>query len=675
MKTSSGSIRIGIDTGGTFTDFVIWRDGRLVNRKVLSTPRIPSGAVLGGLSDVLASSAGVFIVHGTTVATNALLEAKGGRIALVTTAGFEDVLAIGRQTRRELYRLQGETRTELVPRSRRFGLRERLSAAGRIERAPDPGEVERLVARVRRSGAEAVAVCLLHSYANPAHERIVADALRAAGILVSVSNEILPEYREYERTSTTAVNAYLMPVMDRYLDDLETGTGRAELRIMQSNGGWLAPGRARREPIRTALSGPAGGAVGALATARASGFPDIVSFDMGGTSTDVSLLKGEIRRTGEGRVGEFPVRLPMIDIHSIGAGGGSIAAVDRGGSLRVGPRSAGADPGPACYGRGDLPTVTDANLVLGRLDPEFFLGGRMSIFPERSRDAIARLAARIGKSAVETALGIVDIANANMEKAIRVISVERGHDPRLFSLLSFGGAGGMHAADLAARLKMPRIIVPRNAGVLSAFGLLCADAVKDHVRSLLKSEDRLSSREIETAFRGLERRAVRDMAADGFRPDAVALRRLVDLRYAGQSYEITMPFSRLSRTPGALRRTFDRAHRRLYSYDHPGRPVEVVNVRVQAVAAAPRIPFEKRARGPADAGPALVRTREIFCGGRRRPGGVYDRERLESGAAMHGPALIVDAESTTFLPPGYLARVDAVLNIIVAPERGRHADA
>ncbi len=675
MRTSSGSIRVGIDTGGTFTDFVAWRAGRLANRKILSTPRNPSRAVLGGLADLLAAPAGVFIIHGTTVATNALLEARGGRIALIATAGFEDVLAIGRQTRRELYRLQGETRMDLVPRARRFGLRERLSASGRVERAPGPGEIEKLVSRVRRSGAEAVAVCLLHSYANPAHERLVASALRTAGFLVSVSSEILPEYREYERTSATAVNAYLMPVMDRYLDALETGTGRAELRIMQSNGGWLAPGRARREPIRTALSGPAGGAVGALASARASGFPNVVSFDMGGTSTDVSLLEGEIRRTGEGRIGEFPVRLPMIDIHSVGAGGGSIAAVDSGGSLRVGPRSAGADPGPACYGKGDLPTVTDANLVLGRLDPEFFLGGRMPIFPERSRDAVARLAARIGKTEVETALGIVAIADANMEKAIRVISVERGYDPRSFSLLSFGGAGGMHAAGLAARLRMPRIIIPRNAGVLSAFGLLCADAVKDHVRSLLKPEDRLAPGDLEDVFGRLEREAIREMAAEGFRPANVVLRRLIDLRYAGQSYEITLPFSRSINIPGALRRAFDREHRRLNSYDHPGRPVEVVNVRVQAVAAAPRVPFEKRDPGPADPGPALVRTREMICGGRRRRGAVYDRARLQAGASMRGPALILDAESTTFLPPGSLGRVDAVLNIIIVRERGRHAEA
>lgn len=675
MRTASNILRIGVDTGGTFTDFVVWRGGRLANLKVLSTPRNPAAAVLGGLGEIAGPTAGAFIVHGTTVATNALLEARGGRIALVTTAGFEDVLAVGRQTRRELYRLQGEIRRELVPRSRRFGLGERLSASGRVERAPGPGEIERLVARVRRSGARAVALCLLHSYANPVHEKLVADALRGAGWLVSVSSELLPEYREYERASTTAVNAYLMPVMDRYLDVLEKGIGRSELRIMQSNGGWLAPARARREPIRTALSGPAGGAVGALASARASGFPNIIGFDMGGTSTDVTLLEGEIRRTSEGRVGEFPVRLPMIDIHSVGAGGGSIAAVDRGGSLRVGPRSAGADPGPACYGRGDLPTVTDANLVLGRLDPEFFLGGRMRISPGRSRDAVARLAGRIGKSAVDTARGIVAIANANMEKAIRVISVERGHDPRRLSLLPFGGAGGMHAAELAARLGMPRIIIPRNAGVLSAFGLLCADAVKDRVRSLLKPESRLAPGELETAFRGLERLVVRDMRDDGFAPDRVVLRRLMDLRYAGQSYEITMPLPGRSATPGALRRAFDREHRRLYSYDHPARPVEVVNVRVQAVSAGPRIPFRRHSPGPSDAGPALVRTREMICGGRRMTGAVYDRDRLEAGAAMRGPALIVDSESTTYLPPGYLARVDPVLNIIVVPERGRRADA
>ena len=348
-------VRIGVDTGGTFTDFVIWRDGRLSKRKVLSTPQDPSLAIFEGIGDVLEAAPAVFIVHGTTVATNALLQRKGGSIALITTAGFEDILAIGRQTRRELYSLQPESRFELIPAKRRFGLRERILASGQVEKTVSRAEVRRVIGKIRRSGAAAVAVCLLHSYANPRNEEIVADELDKAGLLSSISSRLLPEHREFERMSTTATNACLMPVMDRYLGELDRGLGRAELRIMQSNEGYISPARARLEPIKTALSGPAGGVVGARVLARAAGFPNIVSFDMGGTSTDVSLIEGGIRRTHESRVGDFPIRLPIIDIHSVGAGGGSIAHTDRGGSLRVGPQSAGADPGPACYGRGGPP--------------------------------------------------------------------------------------------------------------------------------------------------------------------------------------------------------------------------------------------------------------------------------------------------------------------------------
>ena len=666
-------IRIGVDTGGTFTDFVVWKDGRLSNRKILSTPHDPSVAVQAGVADLLGPGVTVFIVHGTTVATNALLESKGGRIALVATAGFEDVLTIGRQTRRDLYRLRGATRPVLLPRDRSFGLAERVLASGEVERAPGRRELAFLIKRVKASGAEAVAVCLLHSYANPANERAVARALRQAGFLVSVSSEVLPEYREYERTVVTAVNAYLMPVMDRYLDGLERRLGRAELRIMQSNGGYIAPGRARREPLRTALSGPAGGAVGALCLARAAGFPDVISFDMGGTSTDVALIEGAIRRTNEARVGDFPVRLPIIDIHSVGAGGGSIAYRDRGGSLRVGPQSAGADPGPACYGRGEDPTVTDANLILGRLDPDFFLGGRMKIHPQRSRAAVARLARAIGKTPLQTALGIVDVANANMEKAIRVISVERGYDPRAFSLFSFGGAGGMHAVDLAGRLRIPRTIVPLNAGVLSAFGLLMADSVKDYTRSILKPADRVPLQELERAFRALERTARREMEADGFQASDLSLRRSVDLRYVGQSYEITVPYRPARTAEAAFLAAFHREHRRVYSYHHPGRTAEVVNLRVQAVASAPKIRLEKHLPATRPTREAIVKVQAMHGGRSGERGPVYDRSRLAPGHKVIGPALIVDQESTCFLPTGVAARVDGYLNLIISGERGLHA--
>jgi N-methylhydantoinase A/oxoprolinase/acetone carboxylase beta subunit len=669
-KDRSSSIRVGIDTGGTFTDFVIWRDGRLTNRKVLSTPRDPSLAIFEGLGDLLEGTAAVFIVHGTTVATNALLQRKGGRIALVTTAGFEDVLAIGRQTRRKLYALQPEDRFEIVPAGLRFGLRERALASGRIERPVSRAELRRTIARIRRAGAEAVAVCLLHSYANAGNEEIVAAELAKAGLLASVSSRLLPEYREFERMSITATNAYLMPVMDRYLGELDRRIGRAELRIMQSNEGYITPARARLEPIKTALSGPAGGVVGARALARAAGYPNVVSFDMGGTSTDVSLIEGGIRRTHESRVGDFPIRLPIIDIHSVGAGGGSIAYTDRGGSLRVGPRSAGADPGPACYGKGDLPTVTDANLVLGRLDPGFFLGGQMRIHPDRSRRAVRALARRIGKTELETALGIVAIANANMEKAIRVISVERGHDPRAFALFPFGGAGGMHAVEMAAHLGMPTVVVPRNAGVLSAFGLLMADPVKDYTKSLMKPDSAVTLRDLEKGFRELESAGLGDMASDGFSAKDVVLERSLDCRYLGQSYEIDVPFRRARTPEEAFLEAFHRRHKKLYSYRHDNRPVEIVNLRLKAVALTPKVPMAEERRAPVLDPRAVLRKQPIFYGRRSHTGAVVDRSLFRAGNRLPGPALVIDPESTTFLPPGYAARVDGHGNLIVR-EAGR----
>jgi len=664
-QEQSGKVRVGVDTGGTFTDFVIWRGGRLVNRKVLSTPQDPSLAIFEGVGDILGDSPSSFIVHGTTVATNALLQRKGGRIALITTAGFEDVLAIGRQTRRSLYALQPESRFELIPARRRFGLRERTLASGRVETPAGPAEVRKIIARIKRSGAEAVAVCLLHSYANPKNEEIVARELERSGLLFTISSRLLPEHREYERTSTTSVNAYLMPVMDRYLGELDRRIGRADLRIMQSNEGYISPGRARFEPIRTALSGPAGGVVGARALTRVAGFPDVVSFDMGGTSTDVSLIEGGIRRTHESRIGDFPIRLPIIDIHSVGAGGGSIAYTDRGGSLRVGPQSAGADPGPACYGKGDLPAVTDANLCLGRLDPDFFLGGRMKIHPERSSAAVAGLARAIGKTAVETALGIVAIANANMEKAIRVISVERGIDPRAFGLFCFGGAGGVHAVEMAAQLGMPAVIVPRNAGVLSAFGLLMSDPVKDYARSLMKTDDQMSVARIEAEFLALEAQSRSDMAGEGFPASDIVLERSLDCRYLGQSYEIDVPWRKARTLARAFLESFHRRHKRLYSYRHDRRPVEIVNLRIKAIAITPKIPLKREPRSRFLDPKALIKRQKIHTGRAFRDGAVYDRSRLGPGNALPGPALIIDPESTTFLPPGHRAVVDGFHNLVI----------
>jgi len=662
-------VRIGIDTGGTFTDLVIWKEGRIFNRKVLSTPQDPSLAIFDGLAGLLGLENPIFIVHGTTVATNALLERKGGRIALVTTAGFEDVLFIGRQTRRKLYSLQPEERFFLLPQERSFGVHERTLASGRVERLVSSDEARRVLRKVRESGAEAVAVCFLHSYANPRNESVMARELERAGIMASVSSRLLPEYREVERMTTTAINAYLMPVMDRYLSEVDRRIGKAALRIMQSNEGYISPAKARLEPIKTVLSGPAGGAVGARHLAKAAGFENVISFDMGGTSTDVSLIEGAVRRTHESRIGDFPIRLPIIDIHSVGAGGGSVAVRDRGGSMRVGPQSAGADPGPACYGKGDIPTVTDADLFLGRLDPGFFLGGAMKIHPGRSRDAIGRLARSLGKTPQETALGVVDIANANMEKAIRVISVERGYDPRNFALFSFGGAGGMHAVEMAAHLRMPTVVVPRNAGVLSAFGLLMADSIKDYTRSLMRTAAGISVADLEREFAKLEITGRRDMREDGFKDADVQIERSLDCRYLGQSYEITVPFRRARAAGKAFLEDFHRRHQKLYTYHHADRPVEIVNLRIKAIAVTPKIPLVKERERASFDPRAVVKRQPIITGRGRVEGRVYDRSRLSPGNAVAGPSLVIDPESTSYLPPGYSARVDGFLNLIIRPAR------
>jgi len=652
-------VRIGVDTGGTFTDFVIYQNGQIGIKKIPSSPHNPSLAILEGLDEHIKRAIPILVIHGTTVATNALLERKGGRIALLTTRGFEDMLSIGRQVRRNLYSLKGETRVPLLPRSRCFGLEERTSYSGKIEHKISLQEIKNILQKIVKMRIEAVAVSFIHSYANPAHEKTVGRELNKAKILFSLSSDILPEYREYERTAATAVNTYLMPVVDRYLANLQKKLRKTELRIMQSNEGTISPSAAKSEPLRTALSGPAGGVVGSFYLAREAGFANIITFDMGGTSCDVSLLDGKIRRTSEGRVGDFPVRLPMIDIHTVGAGGGSIAYLDQGGSLRVGPQSAGADPGPACYGRGHLPTVTDANLILGRLDPEFFLGGKMTIFPEQSFKAIERLAEKIGKTPSETAEGIIEIANANMEKAIRLISIERGFDPRHFGLFSFGGAGGLHAAEIADHLRTANILVPKNAGVLSALGLLLADSIKDYSHSLLRSAKTISRTDIQNLINTLARRGYRDMKKEGFSPDKVKIIPFLDLRYWGQSYEITIPYQ-----PDFVK-DFHRAHQSLYSYHHPQQEVEIVNVRVKAVGRSKKIRLRRLPEGDGKAERALVKKQPLTYKQKSYSVPVFSRDLLQPSDRIRGPALVIDPESTTFLPPVFKMRVDGHLNLIL----------
>ncbi|MGH9804305.1 MAG: hydantoinase/oxoprolinase family protein [Candidatus Acidiferrales bacterium] len=681
-------MRLAIDTGGTFTDCVYLHAGRLEILKVFSTPANPARAIAQAVESVRERlrqpAAGVELLHGTTVGTNALLERRGGRIALVTTAGFEDVLAIGRQARPQLYDFFVTRPPALVPRAFRLGVRERIGPRGEVLFPLRAGELGRLRARLRRLRPQAVAVSLLFSFANPVHERRIARALRRLGVPVSVSHEILPEFREYERTATVSVNAYLVPLMSRYLAEVERVVvaragiqargANGKVSVMQSSGGAISARAASAQPVRTLLSGPAGGVVGAQAVAARAGVERVISFDMGGTSTDVALLASELATTNENSVASVPVAVPMLDIHTVGAGGGSIAWFDRGGALRVGPQSAGADPGPICYGRGTEPTVTDAHLMLGRVAPEHFLGGpEVSSFrldAERTRRTMQKFLRRApGVRSLEAlAAGIVAVANATMERAIRVISVERGHDPREFALVAFGGAGGLHACELAAALGIPRVLLPKFPGALSALGILGSDVLKDYSRTVLLGVEPGAMRallaRLEAEFRALERTARAELRREGFSAQHKRLLRQLDLRYHGQAYELTLPFSR------DFVRDFHRAHRQRYGYADPARALEVVNLRLRAVGLTEKPRFVRHAlAGATPPASARVKRAPVYFNGGRLATDFYLRERLRPGNRFAGPAVIAEYSATTALPPGWRARVDAWENLIL--ELGR----
>lgn len=666
-------MRIAIDTGGTFTDSVFLRKGRLEIIKVPSTRENPARAIAVALESVLGRPNGqgdLELTCGTTVGTNALLERRGGQIALVTTAGFEDVIEIGRQDRPQLYNFFVTRPEPLVPRRRRYGLGERIDSEGRILLRPRGKEVERLVRELERGRPDAVALCLLFSFANPAHEQAFARRLRRRGLAVSVSHEILAEFREYERTSTTVANAYLLPVVSGYLDDVQRRASRwrgARVRVMQSNGGIVSAALAAREPVRTVLSGPAGGALGARSLAALSGFDRIISFDMGGTSTDVSLIEGELQPTTESRVAGLPVAVPMLEIHTVGAGGGSIARFDAAGALRVGPESAGADPGPVCYGRGEQPTVTDAHLVLGRLAPEGLLGGQFPLDEARARRYLER--ARGPVNSVEAfAVGIISVANATMEKAIRVISIERGHDPRDYTLVAFGGAGGLHACRLAGALGIPRILVPKFPGALSALGILAADVVKDFsrtVRVTVASRAAAQAR-LRRVFAEIEKRGWRDMRAERLPRNRVRIERSLDLRYVGQGFELTVPAG------GDFLAAFHAAHERRYGYSDRKWTVELVNVRSRFIGRTPGLPLHPRPAVSRAAKPLAERRPAIFADNGKAlqaPTALYDRARLEPGHRVAGPAIVFEYSATTVIPPGWQGRMDRYENLILEPAR------
>jgi len=624
-------MRIGIDAGGTFTDFVVLHDnGRMESFKIRSHPRNPAAVILAGIARAAGERVNVEVIHGSTVATNALLERKGARTAFVTTAGFEDVLHIGRQNRAALYDLTPPPKRFLNSRELCFGVDERTHAGGMIERRPNARDLKRLARALRAARVESVAICLLHAYQTPENEQVVGEALAGLGY-ISLSSEVCPEFREYERGSTTLLNSYVGPLMDRYLEALEVGSPHP-VSIMQSNGGLLSASAARRHAVRTVLSGPAGGVVGAFAIARQAGFRRALGFDMGGTSTDVSLCDGAPRETVEAMVDGVPIRVPMLDIHTVGAGGGSLARVDEGGLLRVGPESAGADPGPACYGVGERPTVTDAHVVLGRVTS--FLDGQMTLDVARAERAVDTIAGPLRLTRVQAAEGILRVANANMERAIRAVSIERGYDPRQFALVAFGGCGGLHACEIAESLQISTVIAPASAGVLSALGMLLAPHVRDYAAGVLNANS-----SVEQRYQELESRA------RGENPKA-KLVRFADVRYTGQSYELTLPFSG-SRTTAA----FHKEHAKAYGYCDPSRAVELVAIRVRATTAIrkPRLAGIER---PDSSKPEI---RRVYVDGRWRGIPAFQRAQIPA-KPVRGPALILDYGSTTLVPSPWVAK-------------------
>ncbi|WP_045218036.1 hydantoinase/oxoprolinase family protein [Desulfonatronum thioautotrophicum] len=666
---------IGVDTGGTFTD-LIYQDGDGWQVfKLLSTPDNPARAVLDGLR-VLAGRGALQVVHGSTVATNAILERKGVRTALVTNAGFEDVMAIGRQNRSRLYDLAYVKEAPLVLREHCFGVPGRMVQSGE-ERTPlDEDRAAQVVRAILSAGVESVAVCFLFGFANPAHEQRMAELLAElggeAGPPVSLSHEILAEFREFERMSTTVINAYVSPKMHRYLSFLrdhlqapETEGGHPEstLRIMQSNGGSISAATAMRESVRTILSGPAGGVVGALTMGRLSGFDRLITFDMGGTSTDVALLDGDLSLTTDAAISGYPVRTPMLDIHTVGAGGGSIADQDAGGALIVGPESAGAAPGPICYGLGERITVTDANLFLGRLLPDHFLGGNMILDVTRIQQPFKAMAAQMGLAPRELAEGILAVANTNMERAIRVISVERGFDPREFTLFSFGGAGGLHAAYLARLLNMTRVLIPRNPGILSAVGMVMADVIKDYSQTVMREipagrpgglRENLAA-DLLHQFAPLEQRAGEEMIAEGVSEDHVRLERFLDMRYHGQSFEIITPFDPGTDPVAA----FHALHEKAYGYRNQARSVEIVTLRLRSRGVPQKPVFAPIARGSAQPPPeAQLDIRPVIFEGQQHETKIWSRDVLLAGNHLPGPALVVEYTSTLLIPPFAAAHVD-----------------
>jgi len=676
--------RLGIDVGGTFTDLVVYdaKSKEMKLTKTPSTPKTPDRGVINGIQKI-ERIFGVepvkidFLIHGTTTATNALIERKGVKTALIVTRGFRDILHIARQVRPKLYDFFERRPDPFIPRHLRFEVPERIFFDGRVSEPLDEGAVRDVARRMSVHDIGVVAICLLHSYANPAHEQKVREIIESEipGVKVSVSSEILPEFKEYERMSTTVINAYVMPIVERYLNqiknslvDMRINTG---LKIMQSNGGVMTAETAGQKSVHTVLSGPAAGVLGGLELARMAGYEDIITVDMGGTSFDVSLAhRGAPTFTTESDIDGHAIKVPMIDIKTLGAGGGSIAWVDAGGALQVGPESAGADPGPACYGwGGELPTVTDANLVLGYLNPAYFVGGEMSLDVDLARRAVMeKVAAPMRLGLEEAAEGIVRVVNATMIRGIRLVSVEKGYDPRDFTLVCFGGAGPVHAVKLAQELNIGRVLVPEGPGVNCALGLLMADFRHDYSQTFLQLMSRVEPAHLESAFKGLEDKARDQMLAEGLPEDTIVFHRSADLRYKGQGYELEVPFPGSVTGAGDIVKTgesFSLLHEEKYGYTMPSDSVEIVNVRLVALGLLEKPDIKTEEPGGPDSRSALKERRRVFMDGKSMEIPIYERSLLSCGMEIDSPAVIEQLDSTTVVFPGYRTVVDRYRNLMI----------
>ena len=682
--------RVGVDSGGTFTDVCLFDedDGRVEVWKVSSTPDDPSRGIAQGVEEGMRrvvpeagdqpAAAVTYFGHGTTVATNALIQHRGVKTGLVTTDGFRDLLEIGRQKRPDLYDMQADKPPVLVPRDLRQEVPERVRHDGSIDTALDEAKMRQAAVALREAGVKAVAVSFLYGFIRPEHEARAVQILREEmpDAFISAGHEIAPEFREYERLSTVVLNAYLGPVMRSYIEKLTPrleGLGMtATPHLTQSNGGVISFSAAAGLPVRTVLSGPSTGVVGAQVIGKLAGFEDLITFDMGGTSTDVALLQGgQCRLTSEAVVHGYPIKAPMLDIHTVGAGGGSIAHVDAGGLLKVGPRSCGAFPGPVCYDKGSTePATTDANVVLQTLNPTHLLGGRMPIRQDLAKASIQRLADQLGLGLMETAQGILSVVTANMARAIRVISVQRGHDPRDFTLMAFGGGGPLYAARLAKELDMKRVLVPRNPGILCAMGLLLTDLRADFAATKLLPLAPGSIGEVADGFATLTARAEEWFEHEDIAPANRQLTRTADMRYAGQNYELAVPLPEgpvNAATLDALAAGFEELHRQRYGFIAEGEAVQVVTLRLEATGLVKKAELRRYPDAGPDASGAITGQRPVWFPEAQDfvPTPIYSRDELKPGHRFAGPAIVEQMDTTTVVPPGMSARVDPYLNLIL----------